>query len=108
MEKEEFRAYVLEHKRIGLDNGQIAAKLGMTPGIFEDACKFAFEDDGPAPVPPKVPSKPAIDAVAQKPRKEKVPGVYYVPQGDEETFPESPIVEKIEKKKKTEKTESAS
>lgn len=104
MNKKEFKEYVIEHKRIGLDNGQIARKLGMDAGIFEDACKFAFEEDS-EPVAPKVPDQKAVEAVAQKPRKEKVPGIYYVPQNDDDEFMNTPIVKS--KKEKTEKAEPA-
>lgn len=101
MDKKEFKEYVIEHKRIGLDNSQIARKLGMDAGAFEDACKFAFEEE----VAPKVPDQKAIEAVAQKTRKEKVPGIYYVPQNDDDEFMNTPIVKS--NKEKTEKAEPA-
>jgi len=106
MDKAEFKAYVTEQKRIGLENSQIARKLGMTPGVFEDACKFAFEEKEKPIVQPKGPDKTVIDAVAQKPRKEKVPGIYYVPQNDDDEFMNTPIVKsKKEKSEKAEKSE---
>ena len=74
----------------------------MDTGAFEDACKFAFEEES-EPVAPKTPEKKAVEAVAQKPRKEKVPGIYYVPQNDDDEFMNTPIVKG--KKEKTEKEE---
>ena len=106
MDKKEFRDYVIEHKRIGLDNSQIARKLGMDAGVFEDACKLAFEEESES-MAPKAPEKKAVEAVAQKPRKEKVPGIYYVPQNDDEKPVEAPATksekEKIEKAEPAEK-----
>ena len=115
MDNKEFRAYVTEQRRIGLDNGQIARKLGMSVGIFEDACKFAFEETETPVIQPKGPDKTVIDAVAQKPRKEKVPGIYYVPQSDDDEHMDPPVakepapapVKKTREKKTASKTDTS-
>lgn len=94
MDSKQFRDYVIEQKRIGLTNSQIARKLGMDAGIFEDACKFAFEkaeEEEKSAVPDN-----DIKEISEKPRKEKVPGIYYVPQNDDDEFMNTPIVKKKE------------
>ena len=100
MDKKEFREYVIEHKRVGLDNSQIARKLGMDPYIFEDACKFAFDETKTPPKPVKIIPEEDIKEISEKPRKEKVEGIFYVPQNDDDEFMNTPIVKK-EKKAET-------
>jgi len=104
MDTKEFRAYVTELKRVGLDNHQIAEKLGMDPYIFEDACAFAFGEDPVPQKPVNIPDQEKIKKVSEKPRKEKVEGIYYVPQNDDDEFMNTPIVKKG-KKEKPETTE---
>ena len=98
MDKKEFVAYVMEQKRIGLDNSQIARKLGMSTGIFNDACKFAFEEVEREDELHRLAVEPKPNL---KPRKEKVEGIYYVPQNPDDEFMNTPIV-----KSKKEKSEN--
>ena len=105
MDNKEFRAYVMEQRRIGLDNGQIARKLGMDPYIFEDACKYAFQEamnENAAEIKTVEPL-PEIE-----PREEKVEGIYYVPQnGDDENMAPPPVKKTRKKATKTEETTKA-
>lgn len=94
MTDKEFREYVIEQKRIGLDNHQIASKLGMDVFIFEDACKFAFDEVEKSSTLVKVPDEKKIEEISEKPRKKKVEGIYYVPQNDDDEFMNTPIVKK--------------
>ena len=98
MDSKEFVTYVMEQKRIGLDNSQIARKLGMDAAIFSDACKFAFGEIEKNNELQKIAVEPKPDL---KPRKEKVEGIYYVPQNADDEFMNTPIV-----KSKKEKSEN--
>lgn len=98
MDTKEFVRYVMEQKRIGLDNSQIAGKLGMDVAIFTDACKFAFNEVDKENALQKLVVEPKPEL---KPRKEKVEGIYYVPQNPDDEFMNTPIV-----KSKKEKSEN--
>ena len=96
----EFKKYVIECKRVGLDNNQIAEKLGMDPIKFEDECRFAFceynqtEPDlnkrvesekpivhEPAKVTPAKPMNDFIKETSDTPKVGQVhSGVFEVPQ----------------------------
>lgn len=96
MDNKEFKEYVIECKRIGLENSQIARKLGMNLYAFEDECAFAFrggkkppeETPKPAAVNPVkgTPAKPMEEFIKESSEAPKVgqkhPGVFEVPQGE--------------------------
>ena len=80
MDGKEFKEYVLEHRRIGLDDSQIARKLGMDVGIFKDAVDYTFlttKDEPAAAAFEKEEEKPKVP---RPPRKKAE--VFEVPQGE--------------------------
>ena len=79
MDSKEFRDYVMEHRRIGLTNSQIARKLGMDAGIFEDAVDHAFNIVKEEPAA-KTEEKPIDIPIPRKPLKKAE--VFEVPQSD--------------------------
>lgn len=87
MDSKEFIAYVREQKRIGLDDNQIARKLGMDVGIFKDAVEFAYNATKEEPVFETVkPAAVAFEEVEEKPKAPRKPRkkveVEEVPQGE--------------------------
>lgn len=107
METMEFIAYIKEMKRQGLSNAQIATRLGMDVIEFQQKCQAAYDEvEGVVKnvMKPAIEKKPVEKLVSgaaepKKERKEKVEGIYYVPQ-DEDKFMNEPILKK-------EKTEEA-
>ena len=86
MKPKEFIAYVNEQKRIGLDDGQIARNLGMDPGVFPGALKFAYEkvaeDEATYTYTPPV-IEETIEEKPKAPRKpRKKAEVFEVPQSE--------------------------
>ena len=101
METMEFIAYVREMKRQGLTNEQISKKLGIDVMEFQQKCQAAYDKvEGfvknvvkPA-MEKKVDEKPVSGAdEPKKEYKEKVEGIYYVPQ-NEDNFMNEPILKK--------------
>ena len=99
MEIMEFIAYVKEMKRQGLTNAQIATRLGIDVIEFQQKCQAAYDKvEGVVKnvVKPanekKVDEKPVSGAAEpKKEHKEKVEGIYYVPQ-NEDKFMNEPIL----------------
>lgn len=99
METMEFIAYVKEMKRQGLSNKQIATRLGIDVIEFQQKCQAAYDKvEGVVknvvkPAMEKKPiEKPVSGAAELKSEgKEKVEGIYYVPQ-DEDKFMNEPIL----------------
>ena len=79
MDSKEFKNYIMEHRRIGLDDSQIARKLGMDVGIFKDAVDYAFNIVKEEPAA-KVEEKPIDIPIPRKPLKKAE--VFEVPQSD--------------------------
>lgn len=106
MDTKEFIEYIKECKRIGLDNRQIAARLGIEEKELRIMCDDAFgggevQHAEKANIVKKPAEKPVSGAAEPKvvERKEKVDGIFYVPQ-NEDRFMNEPIIGK-------EKTEEA-
>ena len=112
MDNNEFMEYVREMKRQGLDDRQIATRLGIDISEFKQMCDDAFNGNKIKPryedavlyeVPKKVETVKPVSGAGikeepkQEERKEKVDGIFYVPQ-NEDKFMNEPII----KKEKTE------
>lgn len=88
MDSKEFSEYILEHRRIGLDDSQIARKLGMDIGIFKDAVDFAFNEikKEESVVEKILPAAVAFEEAEEKPKAPRKPykkaEIFEVPQGD--------------------------
>lgn len=88
MDSKEFITYVRDQRRIGLDDTQIARKLGMDIGIFKDAVDFAFNDikKEESVVEKILPAAVAFEGVEEKPKAPRKPrkkvDVEEVPQGE--------------------------
>ena len=87
MDSKEFITYVRDQRRIGLDDTQIARKLGMDVGIFKDAVNHASNVTKEEPVVEKIlPAAVAFEAVEEKPKAPRKPrkkvDVEEVPQGE--------------------------
>lgn len=87
MDSKEFRNYITEQRRIGLNDTQIARNLGMDVGIFKDAVDHAFNVIKEAPVFEEVkPAAVAFEEVEEKPKAPRKPRkkaeVFEVPQGE--------------------------
>lgn len=84
MDSKEFITYVREQRRIGLEDTQIARKLGMDVGIFKDAVEFAFNNTK-EPVTEKK-AEVIVETVEDKPKAPRKPRkkveVEEVPQGE--------------------------
>ncbi len=101
METMEFIAYVKEMTRQGLTHEQIAKKLGMDILEFQQKCQAAYDEvEGivknvmKSYMDKKPVEKPVSGAAEpKKERKEKVEGIYYVPQ-NEDKFMNEPILKK--------------
>ena len=101
METMEFIAYVKEMTRQGLTHEQIAKKLGMDLQEFQQKCQAAYDEvEGVVKnvvksyMEKKPVEKPASGAgEPKKEHKEKVEGIYYVPQ-NEDKFMNEPILKK--------------
>ena len=99
METMEFIAYIKEMKRQGLSNAQIAMRLGMDVIEFQQKCQAAYDkvegvvNNVVKPAMEKKPVEKPVSGAAEpkKERKEKVEGIYYVPQ-DEDKFMNEPIL----------------
>lgn len=89
MTDKEFMNYIYESRRQGLDNGQIAAKLGMSTEELKDILengKTVIKSE-PARVPEKeekkpVKEKPVSGAGAVKPATKDPEDIFFVPQSD--------------------------
>lgn len=84
MTDKEFMNYIYESRRQGLDNGQIAAKLGMSTAELEDILdngKTVVKSE-PAPAPQKEEEKPVSGAGAVKPVIKDPEDIFFVPQSD--------------------------
>lgn len=72
----ELKNYIYDMKRVGLDNRQIATKLGMDVKEFNKICESAFETEKPAKVvlqeKPKPVEKPVSGAAEPKPVPKQV------------------------------------
>lgn len=87
MDSKEFITYVRDQRRIGLDDNQIARKLGMDVGIFKDAVDHATNATKEEPVFEEVkPAAVAFEEVEEKPKAPRKPRkkaeVFEVPQGE--------------------------
>ena len=87
MDSKEFITYVRDQRRIGLDDTQIARKLGMDAGIFKDAVKFALNNVKESVVEERVEVvTEAAESVEEKPKTPRKPRkkveVDEVPQGE--------------------------
>lgn len=99
METMEFIAYVRDMMRQGLSHEQIAKKLGMDILEFQQKCQAAYDKvEGVVKnvVKPAIEKKPVEKPVSgasepKRERKEKVEGIYYVPQNEDE-FMNEPIL----------------
>lgn len=105
METMEFIAYVRDLKRKGLSNAQIATRLGIDVIEFQQKCQAAYDEvEGVVKnvVKPAMEKKPVEKPVSgaaepKSERKEKVEGIYYVPQ-NEDKFMNEPILKKEQSK----------
>ena len=99
METMEFIAYVKEMKRQGLSNAQIATRLGIDVIEFHQKCQAAYDEvEGVVKnvmksAVEKKPIEKPVSGVTEPKRehKEKVEGIYYVPQ-NEDKFMNEPIL----------------
>ena len=87
MDSKEFITYVRDQRRIGLDDTQIARKLGMDVGIFKDAVVHASNTTKEEPVFETVkPAAMAFEEIEEKPKTPRKPrkkvDVEEVPQGE--------------------------
>lgn len=87
MDSKEFITYVRDQRRIGLDDTQIARKLGMDVGIFKDAVDHAYnatkEESVFETVKPAAVAFEEIEEKSKTPRKpRKKVDVEEVPQGE--------------------------
>lgn len=84
MDSKEFRNYITEQRRIGLNDTQIARNLGMDIGIFKDAVEFAFNNTKESVTEKK--AEVIVETVEEKPKAPrklyKKTEVFEVPQGD--------------------------
>ena len=87
MDSKEFITYVRDQRRIGLDDTQIARKLGMDVGIFKDAVNHASNVTKEEPIFETVkPVAVAFEEIEEKPKAPRKPrkkvDVEEVPQGE--------------------------
>ena len=87
MTDKEFMNYIYECRRQGLDNGQIAAKLGMSTAELEDILENRKTVVKSEPAPKKEEKKPAKEkpvsgAGAVKPATKDPEDIFFVPQSD--------------------------
>ena len=88
MNNEEFKTYVNDQRRIGLNDSQIARNLGMDVGIFKDAVKHAFDvaKREESVIEKILPAAVAFEEIEEKPKAPRKPrkkiDVEEVPQGD--------------------------
>ena len=87
MDSKEFITYVRDQRRIGLDDTQIARKLGMDAGIFKDAVNHACNTTKEESVFETVkPAAVAFEEAEEKPKAPRKPrkkvDVEEVPQGE--------------------------
>lgn len=110
MDTKEFIAYVTDMKRKGLSNRQIATRLGIEEAELAVMCDDAFSGKDISPkevqhtekanITKNPVEKPVSGAAEPKmERKEKVEGIYYVPQ-NEDKFMNEPIL-KVEQTEET-------
>lgn len=86
MNNEEFKTYVNDQRRIGLNDSQIARNLGMDVGIFKDAVKHAFDVAKREESVAEKEIKIVAEVIEEKPKAPRKPRkkaeVFEVPQGE--------------------------
>lgn len=96
MDIKEFIAYIKDCKRQGLDNGQIAKRLGIKEAELRVMCDNAFSENNIPQKEVKVVEKEIIKKPVEKPvsgaaepkheLKKKIEGITYVPQNEDKTM----------------------
>lgn len=89
MTDKEFMNYIYESRRQGLDNGQIAAKLGISTAELEDILENGKTVVKTEPAPASeneekepVKEKPVSGVGAVKPVTKNPEDIFFVPQSD--------------------------